>query len=175
MPTSLESVLHDETQISLHCLTSSINLNIRTLYVREFWCEHGGINFHHKKLLFIRWWCPRHFVRSYYQLITRFQQLDILGPPSTSLLLAEYHQGRERFLSQLWHSQRLGKGAPNPPASLHNLPLVIEPFSQIAIDIVDLYLFVRTQVIVLFLRFLTYVLTTLKPYPWSNTLLRVLH
>ena len=32
--------------------------------------------------------------------------------------------------------QRLGKCAPNPPAPLHNLPLVEKQFSQIAIDIV---------------------------------------
>ena len=32
--------------------------------------------------------------------------------------------------------QRLGKGAPCPPAPLHSLPLVSEPFCQIAIDIV---------------------------------------
>ena len=32
--------------------------------------------------------------------------------------------------------QRLGKGAPCPPAPLHSLPLVTEPFCQIAIDVV---------------------------------------
>ena len=32
--------------------------------------------------------------------------------------------------------QRLGKGAPCPPAPLHSLPLVSEPFCQVAIDIV---------------------------------------
>ena len=46
--------------------------------------------------------------------------------------------------------QRLGKGGKPAPAPLHNLPVIAEPFSRIAIDIVGFCLFVAILEVVLF-------------------------
>jgi len=70
-----------------------------------------------------------------------FRQLDILGLPKPevdyfSIFWPSISRDTKNFCCTCDVCQRLGKGKNPAPAPLQSLPLVNEPFAQVAIDIV---------------------------------------